>query len=176
MQVFMQPGYGADETRMEHIMSENAQAAFEALEGLIGNEPVAGEWFELTQERINDFADATLDHQFIHLDPEKAAQTPFGGTVAHGFLTLSMLVHLSTSIPSDFSKLDGVVMGVNYGLNKVRFVNPVPSGSRVRATASTVKVELKGNAVDQTRAMTVEIEGADKPALVAEWIGRTVFA
>ena len=113
---------------------------------------------------------------FIHIDPERAAQTPFGGTVAHGFLTLSMLVHLSTSIPSDFTKLEGVLMGVNYGLNKVRFVNPVPAGSRIRATASTVNVELKGNAVDQTRAMTVEIEGADKPALIAEWIGRTVFA
>ena len=157
-------------------MSENAQAAFEALNALIGNEPVAGEWFEVTQERINEFADATLDHQFIHIDPEKAAQTPFGGTVAHGFLTLSLLVHLSTSIPSDFTKLDGVLMGVNYGLNKVRFVNPVPAGARVRATAATVNVELKGDAVDQTRAMTIEIEGADKPAVVAEWIGRTVFA
>ena len=157
-------------------MSEHAQAAYDELSKLIGQEPAVGEWFELTQERINDFADATLDHQFIHIDPEKAAQTPFGGTVAHGFLTLSMLVHLSTTIPSDFTKLDGVLMGVNYGLNKVRFVNPVPAGSRIRATAATVGVELKGNAVDQVRAMTVEIEGADKPALVAEWIGRTVFA
>ena len=157
-------------------MSANAQAAYEQLQSLIGKEPVAGEWFELTQERINAFADATLDHQFIHLDPVRAAQTPFGGTIAHGFLTLSMLVHLSTSMPSDFTKLDGILMGVNYGLNKVRFINPVPSGSRVRATASTVAVELKGNAVDQTRAMTVEIEGVDKPALIAEWIGRTVFA
>ena len=157
-------------------MSENAQAAYEELSKLIGQEPVAGDWFEISQERINDFADATLDHQFIHLDPEKAAQTPFGGTIAHGFLTLSMLVHLSTSIPSDFSKLEGVMMGVNYGMNKVRFVNPVPSGARVRATAATVNVELKGNAVDQTRAMTVEIEGQEKPALIAEWIGRTVFS
>lgn len=157
-------------------MSENAQAAYDELNKLIGEAPAVGDWFEVTQEQINSFADATLDHQFIHLDPEKAAQTPFGGTVAHGFLTLSMLVHLSTSIPSDFSKLSGALMGVNYGLNKVRFVNPVPSGARIRATAATVGVELKGNAVDQTRAMTVEIEGQDKPALVAEWIGRTVFA
>lgn len=157
-------------------MSENAQVAYDAMQGLIGQDPVAGEWFEMTQERINDFADATLDHQFIHIDPEKAAQTPFGGTIAHGFLTLSMLVHLQTTIPSDLPKLDGVLMGVNYGMNKVRFVNPVPAGARVRATASTVGVEIKGNAVDQTRAMTVEIEGVDKPALVAEWIGRTVFA
>ncbi len=157
-------------------MSENAQAAYDAMQGLVGQDPVAGEWFEMTQERINDFADATLDHQFIHIDPEKAAQTPFGGTIAHGFLTLSMLVHLQTTIPSDLPSLDGVLMGVNYGMNKVRFVSPVPAGSRVRATAATVGVELKGNAVDQTRAMTIEIEGVEKPALVAEWIGRTVFA
>ena len=157
-------------------MSANAQAAYDELNKLIGQEPVVGDWFEIDQDRINAFADATLDHQFIHVDPERAAQTPFGGPIAHGFLTLSLLVHLSTSIPSDFTKLDGVLMGVNYGMNKVRFVNPVPVGSRVRATAATVNVELKGNAVDQTRAMTVEIEGQDKPALVAEWIGRTVFA
>ena len=79
-------------------MSENAQKAYEAMLVTVGNEAATGEWFELTQERINDFADTTLDHQFIHIDPEKAAQTPFGGTVAHGFLTLSMLVHLSTTI------------------------------------------------------------------------------
>ena len=157
-------------------MSENAQAGYEALSQLIGQDPVAGDWFEVSQERVNQFADATLDHQFIHIDPERAAQTPFGGTIAHGFLTLSMLVHLSTSIPSDFTQMQGVVMGVNYGMNKVRFVNPVPVGSRIRATAQTVDVELKGNAVDQTRAMVVEIEGSDKPALVAEWIGRTVFS
>ena len=156
-------------------MSENAQKAAAAAEATIGQDPVAGEWFELTQERINDFADSTLDHQFIHLDPEKAAQTPFGGTIAHGFLTLSMLVHLSKTIPNDLP-MEGVLMGVNYGMNKVRFINPVPSGSRIRATAVTSNVQLKGNAVDQTRTMTVEIEGQEKPALIAEWIGRTVFA
>jgi len=157
-------------------MSENAQAAADAMSATIGNDPVAGDWFELSQERINDFADATLDHQFIHIDPERAAQTPFGGTIAHGFLTLSMLVHLSTTIPNDLPPMEGVLMGVNYGMNKVRFINPVPAGSRVRATATTSEVVLKGNAVDQTRVMTVEIEGQDKPALIAEWIGRTVFA
>lgn len=157
-------------------MSENAAAACEALQELVGQDPVAGEWFEVSQERINDFADATLDHQFIHVDPERAAQTPFGGPIAHGFLTLSLLVHLSTSIPSDFTKLDGVLMGVNYGLNKVRFLNPVPAGARIRATARTTSVEQKGNAVDQIREMVVEIEGQEKPAMIAEWIGRTVFA
>jgi len=157
-------------------MSENAQRAYEAMLATVGDDAVAGEWFELTQERINDFADTTLDHQFIHIDPERAAQTPFGGTVAHGFLTLSMLVHLSTTIPVESPRMDGVLMGVNYGMNKVRFLNPVPAGSRIRATSQSVDVVLKGNAVDMTRMMTVEIEGQEKPALIAEWIGRTVFA
>jgi len=157
-------------------MSENAQKAYEAMLATVGDDAVAGEWFELTQERINDFADTTLDHQFIHIDPERAAQTPFGGTVAHGFLTLSMLVHLSTTIPVEIPRMEGILMGVNYGMNKVRFINPVPAGSKIRATAQAVDVVLKGNAVDLTRKMTVEIEGQEKPALIAEWIGRTVFA
>ncbi|MDG1845053.1 MAG: MaoC family dehydratase [Acidimicrobiales bacterium] len=159
-------------------MSENAQKAFEVMQNTIGLDPVAGEWFEITQERINDFADATIDHQFIHVDIERASQTPFGGTIAHGFLTLSMLVHLSTSIPvnTSYKDIGGVLMGINYGLNKVRFINPVSAGSRVRATSQHADVVLKGNAVDLTRKMTVEIEGQDKPALIAEWIGRTVFS
>ncbi len=157
-------------------MSDNAQKAYEAMLATVGADSVAGDWFELTQERINDFADTTLDHQFIHIDPERAAQTPFGGTVAHGFLTLSMLVHLSTTIPVESPRMEGVLMGVNYGMNKVRFLNPVPAGSRIRATSQAVDVILKGNAVDLTRMMTVEIEGQEKPALIAEWIGRTVFS
>jgi len=159
-------------------MSENAQRAYDAMQKTVGLDPVAGEWFEITQERIDDFADATIDHQFIHVDIERASQTPFGGTIAHGFLTLSMLVHLSTTIPVDESYQDigGVLMGINYGLNKVRFINPVPAGSKVRATSQAIDVALKGNAVDLTRKMTVEIEGQDKPALIAEWIGRTVFS
>ncbi len=157
-------------------MSANAEKAYEAMKGQIGGEPVTGEWFEVTQERINQFADATLDHQFIHIDPERAAKTPFGGPVAHGFLTLSMLVHLSTTIPNDLPPMEGLMMGVNYGMNKVRFINPVPAGARIRATATVTDVTLKGNAIDQIRNMTVEIEGADKPALIAEWIGRSVFA
>ncbi len=157
-------------------MSENAERVAQALEATIGADPVAGDWMEVTQERINDFADATLDHQFIHLDPERAAATPFGGTIAHGFLTLSLLVHLSASIKDETPDMTGLLMGVNYGANKIRFINPVPSGSNIRATATTMSVELKGNAVDHTRLMTVEIEGQEKPALVAEWISRLVFA
>lgn len=152
----------------------NAAAAYEVLNAQVGQDEATGEWFEVTQEQINQFADCTLDHQFIHLDPERA--TPiFGGTIAHGFLTLSMLVHLSSTVPSNTPKLDGVQMGINYGFDKVRFVNPVLSGKRIRATAVTSKVELKGTAINSTRSFTVEIEGEDKPALIAAWIGRTVF-
>lgn len=157
-------------------MSENAEKAYEAVKSQIGNEAKAGDWLEIDQERVNNFADATLDHQFIHVDPEKAAQTPFGGPIAHGFLTLSLLVHLSKSIPSDMPPPEGLLMGVNYGLNKVRFINPVPVGSRVRATSRVIDATLKGNSVDQINEMTVEIEGHEKPALVAEWIMRLVFA
>lgn len=157
-------------------MSANAEKAYQAMKAQIGAPAQSGEWFEVSQERINDFADATLDHQFIHIDPERAAQTPFGGPIAHGFLTLSMLVHLSTTIPNDLPPMEGLMMGVNYGMNKVRFINPVPAGAKIRATAEVTDVTLKGNAVDQIRTMTVEIEGQDKPALIAEWIGRSVFA
>ncbi len=157
-------------------MSANAEKAYEAMKAEIGAPAKVGEWFEISQERINDFADATLDHQFIHIDPERAAQTPFGGPIAHGFLTLSMLVHLSTTIPNDLPPMEGLMMGVNYGMNKVRFINPVPAGARIRASAAVTDVTLKGNAIDQIREMTVEIDGQDKPALIAEWIGRSVFA
>jgi acyl dehydratase len=157
-------------------MSENAEKAYEAVKSQIGGEAKAGDWLMIDQQRINDFADATLDHQFIHIDTEKAAQTPFGGTIAHGFLTLSLLVYLSQSIPSDMPAPEGLLMGVNYGLNKVRFINPVPVDSRVRATSRVIDVTLKGNSVDQINEMTVEIEGHEKPALVAEWIMRLVFA
>jgi len=152
----------------------NAAAAYEILQAQVGQDEATGEWFEITQDQINDFADCTHDHQFIHLDAERA--TPiFGGTIAHGFLTLSMLVHLSSTVPSSTPPLAGVQMGINYGFDKVRFVNPVLAGKRVRARAVTSNVELKGTAINSTRSFTVEIEGEDKPALIAEWIGRSVF-
>ena len=99
----------------------------------------------------------------------------FGGTIAHGFLTLSMLTHLTSSIEQDLPPLTGVMMGINYGFDRVRFLTPVISGSRVRANSVISKVELKGAAINSTRVITVEIEGSPKPALVAEWIGRIVF-
>jgi acyl dehydratase len=158
-------------------MSEAAAAALALYETKIGQEDGIGEWFEMTQERINQFADVTIDHQFIHIDPEAAAKSPFGGTIAHGFLTLSMLTHLSGSVHTDPALHKGVFMGVNYGFDKVRFVSPVPSGSRIRARATLKAAELKGgNAIQTTRTFTIEVEGGERPAVVADWIVRATYA
>ena len=159
-------------------MSEAAAKAFELFKADVGNDEGTGEWFEVTQDQINQFADITHDHQFIHVDPERAAGTPFGTTIAHGFLTLAMLTHLASgasSAPTDPAKYAGVLMGINYGFNKVRFVSPVKVGSRIRARAVTANAELKGNMVEITRSFTIEIDGEEKPALVADWLTRTVY-
>jgi acyl dehydratase len=129
-------------------------------------------WVEITQERIDTFARAIEDFQWIHVDPARAQDSPFGGTIAHGFLTLSLLSHLSERT---FTFSDRR-MGVNYGLNRVRFTAPVPSGSRVRARFTLLKYEpLEANGVQVTWNTVVEIEGAPKPALIAEWIGRHYY-
>jgi acyl dehydratase len=139
--------------------------------GRIGQESVS-EWVEVTQEMINKFADATGDHQFIHLDPEKAAMTPFGGTIAHGFLTLSLMPLLSSKIIDPVS-VSGVKMGVNYGGNKVRFLTPVRSGKRVRGRFKLLEfAEKRPGQWQQTNEFSVEIEGEDKPAMIAEWISQ----
>ena len=159
-------------------MSDAAAKAFELFQADVGNDEGTGEWFEVTQAQIDQFADVTHDHQFIHVDPERAAATPFGTTIAHGFLTLSMLTHLSAGASSaapNPAKYEGVLMGINYGFNKVRFVSPVKVGSRIRARAVTTNVELKGTMVEVTRSFTIEIEGEDKPAVVADWLTRTVY-
>ncbi len=160
-------------------MSEKAEKAFTLFKKAEGNERATGDWMDIDQEIVNHFADVTHDHQFIHVDPERAKATPFGGPIAHGFLTLSLLTHLGASANPenpDPARFDGVVMGVNYGFDKVRFVNPVRVGSRIRVHSLLSKVELKGNAIQQTRTMSIEIEGQEKPALVADWITRAVYA
>jgi acyl dehydratase len=160
-------------------MSDKAEKAFVLFKEAEGKESATGDWMDVSQETVNQFADVTQDHQFIHVDPERAKATPFGGPIAHGFLTLSLLTHLGASAnPGDVdpARHDGIVMGVNYGFDKVRFINPVPVGSKIRVHTLLSKVELKGNAIQQTRTMTVEIEGQEKPALVAGWITRAVYA
>lgn len=137
----------------------------------IGQETVS-DWVVVSQEMIDKFADATGDHQFIHVDPERAKLTPFGTTIAHGFLTLSLMPLLSASVP-DAPQLAGAKMGVNYGGNKVRFLNPVKSGSRVRGRFRLVEFdEKRPGQFQQTTEFTVDIEGEDKPALIAEWIAQ----
>ena len=139
----------------------------------LGKEVGLTDWIEINQAQINKFADATGDHQYIHVDEDRAAETPFGATIAHGFLTLSLLSKLSSM--NGGIKLKNSVMGINYGLDKVRFVSPVKVNSRVRARFELVSAEekkpkhylLKHN-------VTVEIEDVEKPALIAEWLGMTV--
>ena len=145
--------------------------AIQELAKTIGSETIS-DWVEVTQRMIDQFADATGDHQFIHVDPERAKRTPFGGTIAHGFLTLSLMPLLSSKV-ADRPEIEGVKMGVNYGGNKVRFLTPVRSGSRVRGRFKLLElVEKRPGQWQQTVEFTVEIEGQDKPALIAEWISQ----
>lgn len=154
----------------------NAEKAYELFEAALGSEEGAGEWLTVTQDRINSFAECTEDHQFIHVDPDAAAQySPWGTTIAHGFLTLSLLTKLMATVPQDMSRLSGVVMGVNYGFDKVRFVNAVKVDSRIRARSTLSGAALKGVNIDVTRTITVDIDGEEKPALVCDWITRLVY-
>ena len=139
------------------------------LGGLVGQEVATSDWIAITQDRINAFADATSDHQWIHVDSGRArAETPFGATIAHGFLTLSLL----SALMRDAVTVDGPRMTLNYGLNRVRFVSPVPSGSRIRARVALATIDEMGDSLQATWGVTIEREGSDKPAAVAEWIVR----
>jgi acyl dehydratase len=128
------------------------------------------DWLEITQDRVNLFADATDDHQWIHIDPERAANGPFGGTIAHGLLTLSLLPHFTHQLYT----VDNVAMAINYGYNKVRFITPVRVGAKIRARAQIANVDQLDGAVQATVTVTVEIDGSDKPAAVAESIVRFI--
>lgn len=126
------------------------------------------DWFTVDQSRIDGFADATDDHQWIHVDVDKAAAGPFGTTIAHGFLSLSLL----PSLISQVYRIDNVRMGINYGLNRVRFTSPVPVGSKLRGIVELADVADVDGGVQLTTTITVEIEGSQRPALVAEWLTR----
>ena len=156
-------------------MAEPAETVtLHALEQRIGAPLGTSEWFLVDQARVNAFADVTLDHQYVHVDPERAKGTPFGGTIAHGLLTLSLIVHLCL----DFvPKLEGTKLLLNYGFDKVRFVSPVGVGSRIRATGSLggVSERAPGQVLVEIDVV-VEIEGQEKPALVAEWLSLHVLA
>ena len=138
------------------------------LPSLVGQEVGLSRWITVDQARIDAFAKITEDEQFIHVDPERAKATPFGGTIAHGFLTLSLASAMSYDA---VAPLDGVVMGVNYGFDKLRFLAPVPVGSKVRGRFKLLSAEDKGGGRWLPKhEVTVEIEGADKPALAADWV------
>lgn len=140
-----------------------------ALKTLAGRELGVSDWFLVTQERISQFAAATEDHQWIHVDPERAVrESPFGGTIAHGFLTLSLIPYLAEQV----FQVRGDRMRVNYGLNRVRFPAPVPAGSRIRARVALRAVKESADAVDAEVVVTVESESAAKPCCVAEWLMR----
>jgi acyl dehydratase len=148
--------------------------SLEELRSLVGQEVAVSEWFEVTQDRINMFAEATGDHQWIHLDVERAKkESPYGATIAHGFLTLSLLSYLMSQAVA--IKLP-IKMGINYGLNKVRFPSAVPSGSKVRARAGLRAVEDIAGGAQLIWNITVERETGDKPCCVAEWLIRYYFS
>ncbi|HYN45142.1 MAG TPA: MaoC family dehydratase [Allosphingosinicella sp.] len=144
-------------------------ASIEEIQGKVGTEVGVSDWILVDQARIDTFADVTDDHQFIHIDSEAAARTPFGGTIAHGFLTLSLLSRMAADA---MLRPESIKMGVNYGFERVRFLAPVRSGKRVRGRFTLVSFEEKRPGQYQfVHNVTVEIEGEDKPALIADWIG-----
>jgi acyl dehydratase len=153
--------YAKDKT-MPQLIERNE------VEKYIGHQCETTDWFEVTQDQVDVFADCTIDRQFIHVDPVAAASTPFGGTIAHGFLTLSMLSYFSTSYNL---VIKGITMGVNKGFDKVRFVSPVRVGSKIRCHAKVIDIkEKRPGQFDFKTEVSIEIEGEDKPALVAEWL------
>ena len=144
------------------------EAAVETLSAKLNQPSEATDWFEMTQERVNTFADATMDHQWIHVDPERATAGPFGAPIAHGQLTMSIMSFLPGGEGVGLPVLDGMKMGVNYGWNRVRFMSPVKVGDRIRTRGKIIAVEPKGGMLEVVNEMTVEIDGSEKPACVAE--------
>jgi acyl dehydratase len=158
-------------------MPTRAEIALPLFKALEGGPAAVSEWKRIEQGQINAFADATLDHQFIHVDPERAKLTPWGTTIAHGFLTLSLLPYFDSITPRAAPEAyEGLAMGINYGLDRVRFPAPVKVGSRVRSHRRLLSAELKDpHTLQLKNEITVEIEGQDKPACVAESLSRLVY-
>lgn len=152
------------------------QDARKQLEQDVGKETHVSDWLEVTQERINQFADATGDHQWIHVDPERAAQGPFGSTIMHGYLSLALIPMLTEAVDPDKPAFPGAKMGINYGLNRVRFPHPIRVGTRIRARMRLQEFEeVKGGGVQIVNQVTIEIEGESKPGCVAETVSRFYF-
>ena len=154
-------------------MDERSTIAVAEMRAMVGKEMGVSDWHEISQNKINEFADITEDWQFIHVDPERAAFTPFGSTIAHGFLTLSLLSAMAMdAIP----RLEGTTMGVNYGFDKIRFLSPVRVNAKIRGRFTLIAAdELKPGELTMKYLVEVEIEGSQRPALTAEWISRQYF-
>ena len=151
------------------------QNGYETLTAKIGQPSEPTDWFEMTQDRINNFADATRDNQWIHVDPERASKGPFGGPIAHGQLTMSLMSFLPGGDGVGLPALDGMRLGINYGWNRVRFPAPVRVGAKIRTQAEIKSVEVKGQMLEVVNQLTVEVQGQGKPACVGESVLRLVF-
>ena len=157
-------------------MTDTVISSVDALKQLVGQEMRVGDWIEVTQEQVNAFADVTGDHQWIHVDQERAKSGPFGGTIAHGLLTLSISPMLFRNSQGPTVRLPSK-MGINYGYNRIRFPSPVPVGKRIRGRSKLVSVEeVQPGVIQQVQEITVEVEGSTKPAMVAEQVTRTYLA
>lgn len=155
-------------------MSDALQDAYNTLTASIGQASTPSEWFHVSQERVNDFANVTMDHQWIHIDEDRAKQGPFGATIAHGHLTLSIMGHLPRLVADTSPRLRGHRMSINYGFDRVRFPSPVPVGAKIRATSTLKRVEMKGGMIETMNEVVVEVQGQEKPCCVAESLTRLV--
>lgn len=163
------PTNGSDMQRKDHRF-----LPLDELRSLVGHETGVSDWLTITQQQVNAFADITGDWQFIHVDPEAAAETPFGTTIAHGFLTMSLMSWFGAG---PRPRIVGQVRSVNYGLDRIRFVSPVPIGSRIRGRFALAELEeLKPNEITTHWDVTVEVEGSERPAVVARWLNRAFLA
>lgn len=157
-------------------MSEALEKAYEIMQARVGEQTSQSEWFEVTQERVNEYAEVSMDHQWIHIDVERANnESPFGAPIAHGNLTLAIMGQLPVATRSEGPKIEGQKLGINYGFDRIRFPSPVKVGAKVRATNTLKRVEIKGGMLETMTEIVVEVEGGDKPVCVAESLGRMVF-
>ena len=153
----------------------NMHNALEILQQRLDQPNPSSDWFEITQDRVNDYADVSMDHQWIHVDVERAKQGPFGAPIAHGNLTIAVMGHLPHSEAVTQPPLEGHRLSINYGFDRIRFPAPVRVGDRIRATSTLRRAEIKGGMIETMNEIVVEIEDQEKPALVAESLGRLVF-
>ena len=153
----------------------NMANALATLQTQLGISREPSNWFEITQERVNDYADVSMDHQWIHVDVERANSGPFGAPIAHGNLTIAVMGHLPSSSKVEAPRFEGHKLSINYGFDKIRFPSPVKVGAMIRATSTLKRAEVKGGMIEVMNEVVIEVQGQTKPAMVAESLGRMVF-